>query len=350
MKKQLLAAAIAAAVAVPMTASAGDVTLYGTIHMSIDSYDRDSSAPGAFGGTASHDKPDARDWLAVNSNNSILGVKGTEDLGNGLSALFQMEFWMDADDRGSSNALRNNRNTFVGLAGSWGVVGIGGVDTPYKSSTGSLELFSVVPGDYNGLYFDDIRASDAVFYMSPNWNGFSFQAAVVMPSLANAAGADADGVEATSIALKYSNGPFFAAFAHEAITGEYVNALYTMVTTNDLDYDKWRIGLGYTANGFHVGFVYEDRDLDHVADGDSWQLSGSYTMGNNVLKAAYGEADGMVRNSGMGFMVDDAEMWSIGLDHKLSKRTKVYAQYADFDTDADDTDMDAFSVGIVHKF
>ncbi|MCP4126751.1 MAG: porin [Gammaproteobacteria bacterium] len=344
MKKQLLAAAIAAAVAVPMTASAGDVTLYGTIHMSIDSYDRDSSAPGAFGGTASHDKPDARDWLAVNSNNSILGVKGTEDLGNGLSALFQMEFWMDADDRGSSNALTNNRNTFVGLAGSWGVVGIGGVDTPYKSSTGSLELFSVTPGDYNGLYFDDIRASDAVFYMSPNWNGFSFQAAVVMPSLDS----DADGIEATSLAAKYSNGPFFAAFAYEALTGEYVDALYGL--GDDADYDKWRIGLGYTANGFHAGFVYEDRDVDHYTDGDSWQISGSYTFGNNVLKAAFGEADGIINNSAMGFYVDDAEMWSVGLDHKLSKRTKVYAQYADYDTDTDDTDMDAFSVGIVHKF
>ncbi|MCP4994645.1 MAG: porin, partial [Gammaproteobacteria bacterium] len=276
------------------------------------------------------------------------------DLGNGLSALFQMEFWMDADDRGASNALTNNRNTFVGLAGSWGVVGIGGVDTPYKSSTGSLELFSVVPGDYNGIGFDDIRASDAVFYLSPNWNGFSFQGAVVMPSLANAAvgASDADGIEATSIAFKYSNGPFFAAFAHEALSGEYVGALYSL-PHDDADYDKWRIGLGYTANGFHAGFVYEDRDLDTFSDGDSWQLSGSYTMGNNVIKAAYGQADGMIRGGTFTapvLSVDDAEMWSIGLDHKLSKRTKVYAQYADYDTDTADTDLDAFSVGIVHKF
>ncbi len=346
MKKQLLAAAIAAAVAVPMTASAGDVTLYGTIHMSIDSYDRDDEAPGAFGGTAVHDAPDANSWTAVNSNNTVLGVKGSEDLGNGLSALFQMEFWMDADGSGISveddnssvhntQALHNTRNTFVGLAGSWGVVGMGRVDTPYKSSTGSLELFSVVPGDYNGIGFEDIRAPDAVFYMSPNYNGLSFQAAVVIPSVDD----ELDGVEATSLAVKYANGPFFAALAFESLDDDLADAL-------GKSEDKWRLGLGYTANGFHVGFVYEDRDnidADSDDDEDSWQISGSYTMGNNVLKAAYGQADSDLYN-------EDADMWSIGLDHKLSKRTKVYAQYADFDTSVDDTDMDAFSVGIVHKF
>ncbi len=90
MKKQLLAAAIAAAVAVPMTAAAGDVTLYGTIHMGIDSDDRDDEAPGAFGGTAVHDAPGAKSWTAVNGNTTGRGVKGSEAVGNGLSALFQM--------------------------------------------------------------------------------------------------------------------------------------------------------------------------------------------------------------------------------------------------------------------
>jgi predicted porin len=51
----------------------------------------------------------------------------------------------------------------------------------------------------------------------------------------------------------------------------------------------------------------------------------------------------------MGFQVD-GEQWTVGLDHKLSSRTKLYATYSDFDNDAANMDWDAFSVGIVHKF
>ena len=346
MKKQLLAAAVATAIAVPMAASA-DVTVYGKLHYSIDSIDYDSGVSGAIPGTGNDSEAAGYDGLAVNSHSSRFGIKGSEDLGNGLSAVFQMEFGLSGDDLGN---LRNNRNTYVALAGSWGVAGIGQVDTPYKSSTSKLEMFGDNIGDYNQLYFDDIRATDAVFYMSPNWNGFSFVAAVVMPSTTSGLGAisnvDADGVEATSVSATYSNGPWFAALAYEDISDDFVASIHGAA----LDYDKWRLGLGYTANGFHVGFVYEDRDLDVIGDGDSWQLSGSYTAGNNTFKIAYGEADDMVRNAGMGFMVDEAEQWSIGVDHKLSNRTKVYAVYSDYSEDTANRDWDAFSLGIVHKF
>ncbi len=350
MKKQLLAAAVATVIAAPMAASA-DVTVYGRLHYSIDSVDFDSGVGGALGAAALQDTgmdTDVQgfDGSQVNSHDSFFGIKGSEDLGNGLSAVFQMEFSISGDDLGG---VANDHNTYVALAGNWGVAGIGQVDTPFMSSTASLELFDQTVGDYNQLYFDDIRAQDAVFYMSPNWNGFSFVAAVVIPSTSN----DADGIEATSISGTYSNGPFFATLAYEAISGEYVDDLYATAfpaATDGMDYDKWRLGLGYTANGFHVGFIYEDRDLDHVGDGDSWELSGSYTAGNNTFKIAYGQADDMVRDHTIGFWANDVDQWSIGLDHKLSTRTKVYAAYTDFNSDTNNLDWDALSLGIIHNF
>lgn len=352
MKKQLLAAAVAALVAAPMAASA-DVTVYGKLHYSVDSIDYDAGVNGAIIGTGNDSGlPADYDGSAVNSHASRFGIKGSEDLGNGLSALFQMEFGIAADDLGS---VSNNRNTFVALSGGWGVAGIGQVDTPFKSSTASLELFGDSIGDYNQLGFNDIRTSDAVFYMSPNWNGFSFVGGIVMPSADN----DADGTEAYSIAATYQNGPWFASLAYEDISGEYVDAALAAVTTDGHDYDKWRLGLGYTANGFHVGFIYEDRDIDDLSalagfgsdDSESWQLSASYTAGNNTFKVAYGEADewGM-DGTHTPYAVDDAEQWTVGLDHKLSSRTKLYATYSDYSTDAADTDWDAFSLGIIHTF
>lgn len=347
MKKQLLAAAIAAAVAAPIAASA-DVTVYGQLHYSIDSIDfaDDTNTSWALQGMGVDGTlNDGYDGTAVNSHNSRFGIKGSEDLGSGLSLLFQMEFTISGDDLGGVN---NDRNTYVALAGSWGVLGIGQVDSPLKSSTASLDLFAERVGDYEQLGFNDIRLPDTVFYMSPNWNGFSLVGGVVLPSLTN----DIDGIEAVSIAATYNNGPWFASLAYEEVSDDLISLIDG---TTAGDYDKWRLGLGYTANGFHVNFIYEDRDFEEQGDGYNWQLSGSYTAGNNTFKMAYGRGDDLAMTGIRGSeWYYDTEQWSVGVDHKLSNRTTVYAAYTDHDEDADsiglDYDYDVFSLGIIHKF
>ncbi len=352
MKKQLIAAAVATAIAVPMAASA-DVTVYGKLHYSITDLDLDAAAGVPADTDNSVDA--AIDGTHVMSHDSFFGIKGSEDLGNGLSLVFQMEFSISGDSLG---AVANDHNTYVALAGSWGVLGVGQVDTPLNSSTASLELFDQTIGDNDQLGFNNIRVPDAVFYMSPNWNGFSFVAGLVFPSEFGGAGAgaQADGLEAVSVAAMYSNGPWYASLAYEDISGEFVDSL--LGVGDNHDYDKWRLGLGYTANGWHVGFIYEDREIDDLTahaytsdDSDSWQLSASYTAGNNTFKVAYGEVDewGMV-TTGAPYTVDDGEQWTVGVDHKLSNRTKVYAAYSDYNTDTANSDWDALSFGIVHTF
>jgi predicted porin len=331
-----------------MTASA-DVTVYGRLHYSIDSWDIEAAATGLGGmDIATPVLGAAFDGSAVNSHASRFGIKGSEDLGNGLSALFQMEFQINADNGSllsTTGSVENNRNTFVALAGSWGVAGVGRVDTPYKSSTSSLELFGDNIGDYGNIGMHDVRADDAVFYMSPNWNGFSFVAAIVMPSVIDNL---SDGVEATSIAGTYTNGPWFASLAYEQVEEWTAWALGmgtgTSGNVNNRDDEKWRLGLGYTANGWHVGFIYEDREQADGTDHDIWQLSGSYTMGNNTLKVAYADRDNDVAGEA------DPDQWTVGVDHKMSSRTTVYARYSDYDGDAVNADWDALSLGIIHKF
>ncbi len=339
MKKQLLAAAVATAIAAPMAATAGDVTIYGVMHMSINSHDFDSNALGSWAGTGLDAELAGYDGVSVDSHFTRFGIKGTEDLGNGLSAFFQMEFLINGDDDNTTGtSVTNNRNTFVGLAGNWGKVGIGRNDSPYKKSSASLELFGTTLGDMEQIGFDDVRLQDSVFYYSPNYNGFSFGAAIGMPSSDMGSGLTNDGVEVVSLAATYKNGPLFASLAYEDESDNSLNAAE--------DYEKWRLGLGYTANAWHVGFVYEDAsDANGVngADEKHWQLSGSYTFGNNVVKVAYGEGEYDANNT-------DTEAFSIGLDHKLSKRTKLYAVYADWDGDQQDVEYDGLSLGIVHKF
>ena len=141
----------------------------------------------------------------------------------------------------------------------------------------------------------------------------------------------------------------------------------------------WRVGAGYTINAFTFNFVYEnqeigDFDVDNYYgaswDADIWQISAAYDFGNNRIKAAYGEHDATMVGEGITFdWTDEAKSthWAIGLDHKLSKRTTAYAQYAEAKADSIKSTgrldgqvervehspggkKNGFSMGLIHNF
>jgi predicted porin len=115
---------------------------------------------------------------------SRIGVKGSEDLGNGLKAIYQVELGVNLNDT-NNNVLSNSdsityRNTFIGLAGDWGTFLAGRHDTPMKISTGKLDLFSDTMADYNGTVgFRDLRADNVVAYISPSLAGFQLMGAII---------------------------------------------------------------------------------------------------------------------------------------------------------------------------
>jgi len=387
MNKKLLSLAIATAFAAPL-AQASEMTIYGVADVAVSSISV-GTALNDTGGTPAG----GADYWDLNNGASRLGVKGSEDLGNGLKAIYKMEFGVPMTDTG--NNIRDNaevitmRNTYVGLAADWGTFLMGRHDTPLKISTGALDLFSDTIADYNqggllgsnpvggveggtaatnpvmpGLGLVDARADNAIAYVSPNMNGFTLAGAIVPPGNATVAGttpADnnrADGLaNAYSVAAMYSNGPFYASLAYETYDQD------VFISTSDLDLDLVRAGLGYTANNFHVGFVYEDQDLggtNALGTGNDisvWQLSGSYTFGNNVVKAAYGERDAgadwgtAAAATVLGSVTqNDVDQWTLGLDHNFSKKTKAYAVYTNVDSATANADWSAFSAGIRTNF
>jgi predicted porin len=360
MKKQLVVAAIAAALSMP--AANADVVVYGKVHVSIDSlnYDFGSYEPWEpiMGGTIGVSYGAMGTGWYVASRASRIGFKGTEDLGNGLSLIWKAETTYDFAD---GNAWDSGRNAYIGLAGDWGTFLYGIHDTPFKMSTGQLDLFADQLGDYNndlnaqhallGPGFDDVRAPNAIAYISPNMNGLTFAAAIV-PGENSVPGSDglADGY---SLAAMYSN------------NGLYLSAAYEDVEDLDLHiHQKWRIGVGYTINTFTLNAIYEN---DHSGwsggptddDHDIWQVSGAYDFGNNRIKAAYGENSGE-HTYEFGATESKRKSWAIGLDHKLSKRTTAYAVYADVSNSSSgrgmvmlsspEPDVDGFSMGLIHNF
>jgi len=341
--------------------------------------------------------------LNQNGRASRVGVKGSEDLGNGLKAIYQIEFDVRiANDNGDDNindGNRNNavamRNSFVGLAGDWGTFLLGRHDSPLKISTAKLDLFDDTLADYNHTVgFQDVRADNAIAYISPSFSGLQFAGAVFPPGGATVGttnggssgwNPDADSIgEGYSLALIYSNGPFYASAAYENLGDKLFQGddlfptifgtgtqeqLYQGLYGDEADDDaKWRVGLGLLDwNGFTLTGVYEGRTnvlgAPDDADMSLWQVQAGYAFGNNMIKGMYGQADvdacadpynvGYRFYCGLGqdFMQnDDKSVWAVGFDHNFSKRTKIYTLYTAVDDDNDDADWSGFSLGMVHRF
>src|SRR5438445_7988569 len=107
MNKKLVALAIAGAFALPLAAEAqtANVTLYGRLNMDLE-FVRGQQADGS--------NPTVN---RVSSNSSRFGMRGTESLGGGLNAIFQIESSINGDTNAGN---LGGRETFVGLQGSWG--------------------------------------------------------------------------------------------------------------------------------------------------------------------------------------------------------------------------------------
>ena len=322
MNKKIIAVAIAAAIAAPMSASAASnqVTVYGKVHVTVDYADKADPAG---------------DELNVVSRASRIGFKGHEDLGNGIKAIWKAESTFDfADGTGFVNP---SRNTYIGLAGGFGTFVIGRHDTPYKMATGKLDMFVDTMADFNAtIGFEDVRTSQTIAYISPSLSGVSFSGALVTPAkdglAPNSAKNNEKDINAYSLAVVYKGGPAFASLAFE--NGNEL-AGFTE--------EKWKIGLGISMAGFTLNGIYEDvkNSFGTTADGDRWQLQAGYKMGSSTLKAMYGEASKELGSR---------EAWSVGYDYNMSKRTRLYALYVDHQSNVSGADFDGFSLGMIHKF
>jgi len=298
----------------------------------------------------------------VVNNASRLGVQGFEDLGGGLSAIYQYEFGVDVTDGGN---FQGNRPKFVGLKGGFGQLTVGTQTTPYYEVIGINDTFNTslsfgptvwLGGFTNGFSanFDTTgnsdsqgsmeRVSNSVYYSTPDFNGFSASALLVMAGSVdiggktyptNEANGYSDGVDEWNIALKYSNGPFFAGITYVALNGSEL-FLENGDPFINLDRDQWGLGLGYQSGPFSVGLTYESGTLNQwgiyqplfedalgQSLDDPWSvyLTGAYVFGNNTIRAAYGQLSTGVPGT------DNIQNWAVGYQYNLSKRTLLWVEY-----------------------
>ena len=318
---------------------------------------------------------------------SRIGVRGREDLGGRLAAIYQVELEVElanADENvldGDPNRI-SFRNTYVGLEGGWGRLLAGRHDTPLKMSTAPLDLFADTMADYNyTVGFSDLRPDNSILYMTPTLWGVQLAAAIIPAGGATALGIEdtrADAIaEGWSVAAVYNAAPFYASAGLEQFSSALwsrQNGLYDL--SHGLladDVGRWRLGLGLLGwHGIELSGIYESGGQAFGQPFDSdvqlWQVQAGYRLGSTRLKAMYGQASNgacadplglgyrfaceggvVAANFGelLGNFTDqgDKSTWAIGLDHEFSRRSRVYALYTTVDDHNPDAGLERFLTG-----
>lgn len=325
MQKKLIALAVAA-VASGAAFADTNVTVYGVVDLTQESVK-------ASGSTTTNQGILSRGRLQ--SNSSHVGFKGSEDLGNGLKAVFQIETTVNADAGG----FGDGRDTYVGLAGGFGTVLLGnlthaartlGVVSDFNPGATGIG-FDSMTGEFAGVKTGaDNRAANAIAYVSPSFGGFTAYGAYVNGENRSAEGA-ATGFNQKSyqIAATYGvGGLLLGAGYHKAVD---LGASLTAAGANAADdatvqrlMAKYSFGQGTT-----IAALWDRTKLEGTVGTKrtAWKVGANQAFGASNVYLQYGKAGdlsgGVLADSSSG-----AKQVTLGYTYNLSKRTMLKAVYS----------------------
>jgi predicted porin len=278
------------------------------------------------------------------------GLKGQEDLGGGLKAIFQLENGFDIGTGRLGQGNREfGRQAFVGLSGAqWGTVTLGRQYDPLVDMVQGITADNywgsvfATPGDVDN-YDNSLRVSNAIKYVSPVFAGFQFEG---LYGVSGVAGANGQG-QTWSAAATYNNGPLAVAggyfYANNPNAGRIppTTASTWNSTTSDALFDgpinnayasAHAIGIArgavqYAIGAFTVGGSYSNAQFK--ADGGSRFGSEHFNIGNGFVNFQVSPAllvgAGYTYTKSGGDSSATYHQASLGADYSLSKRTDLYA-------------------------
>jgi predicted porin len=328
MRKKLMAAAVAGALAAPAGAYAAsaNVDFYGYFNLEYGFH----SQPDVIGDGVN---PSSSSGDAFNSGASRMGFRARENLGGGLNAWAQCETQINGVfGPGTGQSGLCNRNSAVGLQGSFGNVYFGRWDSAMKKANGAVRMLNeagwtgaanlMVQGvSPTGVEFDfSLRNAFSINYDSPNWGGFRLyaQTTTTNASLNATSNANVDG-RRSSIAGVYRGGPLTVTAAYEEHTD---NTGISATSDGDKENNfqvgaryrlgEWQFGLAYNKMEAESGAINIERDSYNLAV--QWDFAGpgrilaGYTMSND-WEGTLGTPD------------SGGSQWQVGYLHSFSKRT-----------------------------
>lgn len=253
---------------------------------------------------------------------NYFGFRGSEDLGGGLSAYFDMRSNFDADSGGLSGgpgAVMWGEKSFVGLKGDFGSVQLGRFLNAYDDI--SFKAFGETVASERGLPYSG-RDNNMLGYYSPNFGGFTFAATT---SLKEGVAANS---KVGSFNLRYANGPVVLGLAHESAANK-VGVMHNSTL----------IGGSYD---FGIAkFLTDYAKASKGSNESNLRMGVSVPVGAGALKAAFTKG----RDNGNTF---DRQI-GLGYWYNLSKRTLLFADVNSTRRPGTGSTT-AFDLGINHNF
>jgi len=357
MKKTLIALA---AVAAATGAMAQNVTMYGIVDMGY----HNEKAKFNVGNASATLK---RQGLASVVAGSRIGLRGTEDLGGGLTAGFVLEYAITPDE---ATTFTNNRQSFVSLTGGFGDIKLGRQLTLHHINQGAGDLLGNLNAQagYIGGADSQVRTSNLVTYTSPSFSGFTVAAQKGFgETIQNSTTNNAKNNEQTAVRLNYSAGPLAAGVASEttkrmdvaANTGIFLTAADIIrpdtlpdATVFNLDKRTARnIYATYDLGVAKLGWVNNNSKFTEGTESIKWTantFTAAVPMGATTLHASVG--NGKFKEAGEPNL--KARAYQLGAQYALSKRTSAYAYTGQtkYSTTGVSAKYNTYSVGVRHNF
>ena len=269
---------------------------------------------------------------------SRLGFKGTEDLGDGLSAIFQLETGYKIDD-GSLDSANTifNRQAFIGLKSKdLGTLTLGRQYTPlYNAMSQVADPFGAgYAGSIKNLFpakGANTRASNAVNYSTISFDGFSIDAQY---SFGEQAGSNSAGRQ-MGFGANYANGPLNVRLVYNNKNTDVVGkpsvdtSRNTMLAAN-YDFQVVKAFFAYSADKGPVSaelpvanaFGYKTAPVASIDSNDLLIGASVPVSANDFILASY------TRKNDKTALNQDADQFALGFSHLLSKRTNFYVAVA----------------------
>jgi len=393
MKKTLLAAALMVGFAGVAQAETS-VTLYGVVDGGIG-YER---LKGSYASAGNVDN-----YYAHNRGNSVTdtrtgllsgvqrgnrwGLRGSEDLGDGLRFIFQLESGFDiADGRSAQGDRLFGREAHFGLAGdNWGQLTFGRqttITSKYMPGVASPFGASFMQANYGATFSaaNTVRYDNMIQYQTPSFAGFQAGLGYSFNIDGKQEGTTKlNGVKtkhdnkAWTAALRYANGPIAVGLSYDQYTdrtgiknysgdvGRVTAKEWALAGSYDFEVVKLYLGGGQTRDGFFAnqfngyglgqsfqaqkGLRVNNYTVGLSAPVGAGEIMASWAMGD-LRKAPHGLRDGS------SYKYKKQQTYSLGYTYPLSKRTNVYAlgSYAKNVNFAPDLKSTVVGVGVSHQF
>lgn len=281
---------------------------------------------------------------------SRLGFRGTEDLGGGMSAFFNLENGFQADTgTPGQGGLLFGRTALVGLAGALGSISMGRQYAPYDSVIWASEPFN---GGYAGKAANLLsngyaaRINNSVVYRTPGYKGWIGEAQYGFGEVDN----NAKAARTLGASLKYLDGPFVLRFAYLNVNGSALvgGAAKNMVVATTYDFTSIKLHLMYAINQI-------DTSVARTADNRDILLGATIPYGRGKFLFSYiAKNDHLAQNR-------DANQLGLGYVYGLSKRSELFVAYGRMDNKngalytvgnsiEPGTGEKAYNLGVTHRF